>query len=352
MPSVWIRTRETKAGERRYHVEYRPGGREERVRFGGAFTTKRLATIRAAAIEAELSALRVPNLRPATAEPTHPTFAHAAAAWRTSRLDIADSTRDQHRIQIEKLLALIGPRRVNELAAGDFAEVVAKLHEQGTARETIRKTLGAAAMTLDHAGIAPNPARDRSIKLPREEPEEINPPSAVHVETVYRLIPSKHRLPLLWLDWSGARVSSVDLTLVGDYDEPRRRVRLRAATTKTRKALWVELHPVLADAVEARLGPREDRDPDARLFAGSGADALRTSIAKACKAAGIPLWSPHDLRHRRISLMHLRGIPWARIGEFVGQRDLTVTANTYSHVMLEEGEVDYAALPGMPGGRP
>ena len=66
--------------------------------------------------------------------------------------------------------------------------------------------------------------------------------------------------------------------------------------------------------------------------------------AKACRAAGIPLWSPHDLRHRRISLMHLRGIPWARIGEFVGQRDLTVTANTYTHVMLEEGEIDYANL--------
>jgi hypothetical protein len=28
------------------------------------------------------------------------------------------------------------------------------------------------------------------------------------------------RQRLLWLDWSGARVTSVDLTLVGDYDEP------------------------------------------------------------------------------------------------------------------------------------
>jgi hypothetical protein len=31
---------------------------------------------------------------------------------------------------------------------------------------------------------------------------------------------------LLWLDWSGARVSSVDKVLVGDYDEQRRRVRV------------------------------------------------------------------------------------------------------------------------------
>jgi integrase len=111
-------------------------------------------------------------------------------------------------------------------------------------------------------------------------------------------------------------------------------VRLRAQTQKTRRALWVELHPALADALEDRLGPREDRDPDDRLFAESGADALRTSIAKACKAAGIALFSPHDLRHRRISLLHLRGVPWARIGEFVGQRNLAVTANTYTHVLL------------------
>jgi integrase len=89
---------------------------------------------------------------------------------------------------------------------------------------------------------------------------------------------------------------------------------------------------------------RRFRDPEARLFADSGADALRTSIAKACKAEGLPLWSPHDLRHRRISLLHLRGVPWARIAEFVGQRDLTVTANTYTHVIADEAELDYAAL--------
>lgn len=80
------------------------------------------------------------------------------------------------------------------------------------------------------------------------------------------------------------------------------------------------------------------------VFGDSGADALRTSIAKACKAAGIPLWSPHDLRHRRISLLHLRGEPWARIGEWVGQRNLAVTANTYTHVLTDEAELDYAQL--------
>jgi integrase len=151
---------------------------------------------------------------------------------------------------------------------------------------------------------------------------------------------------LLWLDWSGARVGSVDQTLVSDYDEPRRRVRLRAAVSKASRALWVDLPPVLADAIEQKIGPREDRNPNARIFAPSKADALRTAIGKACAATGTPLWSPHDLRHRRISLLHARGVPWARIGELVGQRDLATTANVYSHVMVDEVELDYAELLG------
>jgi integrase len=211
------------------------------------------------------------------------------------------------------------------------AAFVAALAGERYARGTIRKTLQTLAMILDDAGVTPNPARDKHVRLPREEREEINPPTADHLEAVYRLLPSKHRLAFLFFDWAGARVSAVDLTLVSDYDEPRRRVRLRAATTKTRRALWIDLHPTLAETLE-------------RLFAGSGADALRTSIAKACRAAGIPLFSPHDLRHRRISLLHLRGVPWARIGEFVGQRNLSVTANVYSHVLGDETELDYASL--------
>jgi integrase len=345
MPSAWIDRRRA-AGGTRYRVRFRVGGRESVPRYGGIFGTMREARARQAWILGELAAMRVPDLATLSAAPTAPTFTDAAKAWQAARVDVAASTALQHRIQLDKLIPIVGKRRLDTLTAQDFIDAVARLHADGVARETIRKTLGAGAMVLDHAGVAPNPARDRSIKLPRQEPEQINPPTAEHVAAVYRLIPSKHRLPLLWLEWSGARVSSIDLTLVSDYDEPRRRVRLRAAATKTRKALWVDLHPTLAEALERQLGPREDRNPDARLFGGSGADALRTSIAKACKAAGIPLWSPHDLRHRRVSLLHLQGVPWARIAEFVGQRDLTVTANTYTHVLADEAELDYRKLLG------
>jgi hypothetical protein len=37
-------------------------------------------------------------------------------------------------------------------------------------------------------------------------------------------------------------------------------------------------------------------------------------------------------------------VPWARIGEQVGQRNLAVTANTYTHLMIDETELDYRSL--------
>jgi len=37
-------------------------------------------------------------------------------------------------------------------------------------------------------------------------------------------------------------------------------------------------------------------------------------------------------------------VPSARIGEQVGQGDLAVAANTYTHVLTDEAEIDYAGL--------
>ena len=70
-------------------------------------------------------------------------------------------------------------------------------------------------------------------------------------------------------------------------------------------------------------------------------DKLRTALTRACTAAGVPAFSPHDLRHRRISLLHLAGVPWARIGELVGHDDITTTSRVYTHVTADEGEIDY-----------
>ncbi|MBA3400354.1 MAG: hypothetical protein H0U05_00040 [Actinobacteria bacterium] len=45
-----------------------------------------------------------------------------------------------------------------------------------------------------------------------------------------------------------------------------------------------------------------------------------------------------------MSLMHERGISWARIGELVGHGDIVTTARTYTHVVADEAELDYERM--------
>jgi integrase len=183
------------------------------------------------------------------------------------------------------------------------------------------------------------------VRLPREDRAEIQPPTAAHVEAVHRLLAPAYRLPLLVLDATGMRVGELERLGWGDVDEPRGRWRISKTVAKTGYGRWVSVPPALYAAV-LELCPRDDRHPDRRVFENVSADRLRTAIARACTAAGVPTFSPHDLRHRRISLLHLGGVPWATIGQAVGQRDLAVTANTYSHVLTDETKLDYANLLG------
>jgi len=343
MASVWIARRPRKNGGQSFRVMFPVGGRESMPRYGGAFSTMREAKIRRDWIAGELASRRVPTTGALLEPLTAPTLGEAYEVWRCSRVDVSQATATYQRSAIRRAAPLLA-RRVDTIAASDLASLVGDLAAKGKSRETIRKTITVLAMVLDHAGVTPNPARDRvRVRLPREDRPEIVPPVAEHVEAVYWLLAPAYRLPLLVLDATGMRVGELEALTWGDVDEPRGRWRVSRTVAKTGRARWVNVPPVLFTAV-LELCPRDDRHSDRRVFENVTADRLRTAISRACTAAGVPVFSPHDLRHRRISLLHLGGVPWATIGQGVGQRDLAVTANTYTHVLTDERELDYANL--------
>jgi hypothetical protein len=343
MASAWIRQRWTKGGSARWRVEYRLGGAGTKKRYAGSFPTKREALIRKAWVSGELAARRVPDLS-AFAEPTPPTIvADAARRWLASRIDVAESTKTRNELEVERIDRLVGSVAVDALTPEQVATFVTDLVTEGYARGTIRKTLQTLAMILDRERINPNPVRDKQVKLPREDEEEINPPTAQHAEAVYWLLPSKHRLAFLFLDWSGARVSAIDHVIVSDYDEPRRRVRLRKSVTKTKRAL-------------DRPAARTSRGHRGVARAARGSRPRRSAVRRepfdlapnvdhaGLQGSGRPALQATRPRHRRISLLHAEGKTWARIGEFVGSRSLSVTAEVYTHVLSDETELDYATL--------
>lgn len=341
MSSSWITTRPTADGGKRYRVMFRVGGRESAPRYAGSFPTKRDALARRAWVTGELAAMRVPDLS-LLAEPAATlTFAEVAKRWQASRVDVRPSTTIQHRVALKRVLPIIGDVAIDKLTPADVAGVVATLTENGSKRETVRRSLVAVAMVADYAGITPNPARDkRHVKLPRFEADEMTPPAAETVEAAAHLLTVPYALGLLVLETTGCRVGELEAARIGDLDEDRRAWLVRKAVSKTARARWVEMPADVFDVVVSRLPAREDRDPAAALFDGVTADRLRMAIARACRDAGMPVFSPHDLRHRRISLWHRQGIDWATIGSRVGQRSISVTSSIYTHALLDPREVD------------
>jgi integrase len=342
MPSSWILTRTTKEGRKRYRVLYRLGGRESRQRYAGSFSTRAEALARKKWVDGELAALRVPQIE--FLEPTPATtFAEVAERWRQSRIDVADGTAQTHRINLSRILPTVGELPIDRVDVAAVADLVAALHKRGLARESIRKTRATLAMVLDFAGVQPNPARDRSVKLPREEVDELVPPTAAHVEAVLRLLPNAYRLPTVVLDATGMRVGELEALEWGDVDEPDGRWRIRRGVAKTGRARWVPVPPAVFGVV-IDLVPREDRDTAAQVFAGFGADRFRTSLTRACKAAGVPVFSPHDLRHRRATLWHLSGVPIVEAASWLGHSPQE-HLKTYAHAtLLDRREVFYSAV--------
>jgi integrase len=288
--------------------------------------------------------MRVPDIKSLEVPASSPTFRESARLWQASRTDVRDSTTIQHTTALNRAHRFLGDQSLDQIEWLDVQRMVDELAGEELARESIRKSKTAVAMVLDHFGVTPNPARDRRVRLPLEEPDEVEPPIADHVEAVAWLLPLDYMIGVLALDATGCRIGELVAAKIGDLDEGRRAWLVRARVSKTRRRRWVEIPDDLFNGLVKRLPPREDRDLEAPLFAIGTTDRLRMAIGRACRNAGVPDWSPHDLRHRRISLLHRNGLTWAEIGAKVGQRNLSVTADRYTHVLLDPREVDRASL--------
>lgn len=126
-----------------------------------------------------------------------------------------------------------------------------------------------------------------------------------------------------------------------DVDVAGLRFRLSRTRTKTRHPRWVQVPAWLMPYIEASC-PVEDRLPGRRVFP-FAESTLRNGMARACRAAGIPLYSPHDLRHRRASLWHGQGVTTRELMDRGGWTRSEVPVDTYTHVMPLD-EVSVATL--------
>ena len=345
MPSVWIQRRTSRTGVR-YHVKYRVGGREARAVHGGAFGTLREARARRDWIAGELAHMRVPDVRALThvaaqAETRARTLAQVCEEFAHTRVDVGAAAHAHYRQTMRRLGAL-GRMEVSEIRPGHVQAWVNAQSELSP--KTVAVYPGVIKQVLDFADLdRPNAARHRSVRVPRTVREVPEPPSQADFLALRSAMPTKWHAVMDLLEQTGLRVGELEGLRWADIDV--RGARLRVRGTKTRAARrWVPLMPETLTLLEA-MTPADARAPLAPVVDPALTPAgLGRAMLRASQVAGIAHATPHDLRHRYISLLVMAGVPLPLIGQVVGHSRASVTLDVYAHVLLAEPEARLCAL--------
>jgi integrase len=341
MSPAWIRRRENTT-RRTYQVLYRRGGRGYPIETAGTFRTEREAKLRRDLIAGWLAQGLNPKLELAQllAEPAAPvTLAAVRAQYRASRIDAADNTTAVIRAALNRLAALDDRDPATVTVADLQARVEAMAYLKPA---TIHTYVTYWASLFDYAEVKPNPAASRQLRLPQITREQIAPPTGEQFVAAIERVPRALQLPLVVLEQTGMRIGELVTLQWGDVDERGCRFRLRSAETKTRRPRWVELPTWLMAIVGATLTV-DDRAPARRVFPGFTSDSARRALARACTTAGIPVFTPHALRHRRATIWHHEGLPVRVLMERGGWSRSAIPLEVYSH-LLPPGEVPAETL--------
>jgi integrase len=334
MASVSIRRRQTKSGSR-FQVRYRLGGRAYALQHGGSFATMKEARLRRDLIGGELAAGRNPAdlLRAIFEQPVRRSFCEWAKAYKTSRVDVGAETHkniDSHLVRLNKAF---GDRDPFTITVADCQEWVGTNADLKPA--SLSRYMATLRQILDFAAVEPNPARDKRVKLPRIEVPVVEPPSAEQVEAIITNSPRSRRLPLRVLEQTGLRVGELHRLEWRDVDVAASRFRIRHGKTASARR-WVAVPSWLMVEIQETCPP-DDRTSERRVFPGFTPDVAKNVMARACVAAGIPHFHPHDLRHRYASVKIAEGVPVTDLAAQLGHAKKSMTLDTYSHVLIDEG---------------
>ncbi len=337
MTSAFITVRTTATGEKRYIVRFRLGGRETPLLHAGTKRTQREAKLLRDFVAGELAAGRNPleSLRSLAESERTRSLSDWAETWLASRVDLSDRSRRAYRPALKRISAPpLGARNPTSLQPSDIQEWVGA--NASLSPSTLRTYMGTLRQLLDFAGLEPNPARHRSVRLPYADVEEIEPPSAEQVRRLLAYVPAAFALPLVTIEQTGMRVNEPAELEWRDVDLVGARFRIRSETAKGRRgrrvSRWVQVPPWLMDAIAASCPP-DDRTAARRVFPGFNAKDAWRAMERACRAAGIPHYHPHDLRHRRLSLWHGQGVPARELADRAGHANPSMSLDRYTHVM-------------------
>ena len=308
------------------------------------------------------------------------TFREAAETWYASTGHLRHTTRAAYRASLDvHLLPTFGRRRLDAITPDDVsrwaqrATTLAYRHECDARRDPAgrerkrpatpyrARTLNLALTTAQrvyshairrqgHAGTSPVVALERDER-PSDDPKPITILTPEQVAAVIAAADDPYRPALAFLAGTGARIGealgltwgALDLgtgtvEIAAQLDRDGRRAPLK--TRKSRRTL--DLPRALVRALAAHKLASADTGDDALVFVSTTGTPLnwrnlaRRGLVAACKRAGVPVISPHGLRHAHASALLADGWDLAAVSARLGHANVSITATTYSHLIEDE----------------
>jgi integrase len=294
---------------------------------------------------------------------------------------LADSVRDTVRTKTYEryesivrvhLVPAIGALKLKALAPAHVRGLYREKLDGGLASRTvlhIHRTLSKALKQAANDGLIPrNPAGP--VKPPRAHREEIRPLSRDQVrifldtvsgdrlEALYVLAVTAglRQGELLALNWEDVDLEAGTLEVRRTLSETRGRRSFEAP--KSGRGRSVRLSRRAVNALRAhRKAQLEERMTKVRLWEDHGlvfASEVGTTMSGRnlyralkirLKRAGLPeTLRFHDLRHTCATLLLRQSVPSKFVQEFLGHADISLTLNTYSHVLPEMGDAAADAM--------
>lgn len=309
LASVYIVARDTKRG-RSFHVKYRLHGRYGKIEHAGAFPTMKQARARAAKVGEWIAEARDPRVELERFLEPNLTVLEAGRAWLRGRRSIAPSTHAGYRRRVER----IGADLDLEAARLTWRDVNDWIDKLGVGPATVSEYVTTLRAILDHAGVDPNPARDRRVELPRRDRTPLVVPTADEVARALSRVTVRFRPVLVLIEQTGLRVSEA-CGVRPEHIEPGR---LLVPTSKTGRPRWAPLPRWLGEALEPPWPVNRN--------------TVHNALKAACDDAGVNRFGPHALRHRRASLWSAQGVPPAQAAAWLGHTVETYL-RAYTHVV-------------------
>ncbi|TAK36118.1 MAG: site-specific integrase [Chloroflexota bacterium] len=280
----------------------------------------------------------------------------------SARQTIRPSTYECYALGIRRLAPHIGSLRLSALSPAHVQTCYSALLDSGLSRRSVELTHAVLHRALRQAMkwglIGRNPTD--AVSVPRPIRKEMRTLTAEQVQKLFEFT-AEHRLHALWvlMATTGLRLGEATALRWEDIDLKTNRLIVQRALQKQKGKGLVFVEPKtersrrtihIAAGTVVVLRQHRARQVEERLKAGAlwedkdlafctetGApltqDMARSPFQTALRRAGLPSIRLHDLRHTAATLLLAQGVHPKVVQEMLGHSTITLTLDTYSHVI-------------------